>query len=243
MAVNAVWWRRRDVTRQRLPIGLETVSFTKHPSADTRQFRPCFVIPNIRIALVADIVLAPKMFIGLTESAQRSHRPTFSTMMRSLLVAALALLAAPQITAFGVQPAPIIRTTTSSTSLDLFGGLKDAFKNDESLGTRENAGLKNGPKFNDQVTVNGQPVQGAVAGQKLTVVASKARVRIPVNCQKGDCGTCMVKLNGRQVKGECLLWRQEATGTTNDALTLILNVTQLAKLPCPRAKPTLLPCK
>jgi ferredoxin len=79
-------------------------------------------------------------------------------------------------------------------------GWMDAFKNDESLGKPENAGLKNGPKYNDQVTVNGVAVPGAVVGQKLTVVAGRVRVKIPVNCQKGDCGTCMVNLNGRSVK-------------------------------------------
>ena len=88
-----------------------------------------------------------------------------------------------------------------STELHFFGGLADAFKNDDSLGDRENAGLKNGPNFNEQVTVNGKKVPGAVAGQKLTAVANKVRVKIPVNCQKGDCGTCNVKLNGRVVKG------------------------------------------
>eukprot|EP00527_Entomoneis_sp_CCMP2396_P007568 CAMPEP_0198155314 /NCGR_PEP_ID=MMETSP1443-20131203/69068_1 /TAXON_ID=186043 /ORGANISM="Entomoneis sp., Strain CCMP2396" /LENGTH=138 /DNA_ID=CAMNT_0043822061 /DNA_START=25 /DNA_END=441 /DNA_ORIENTATION=+ len=92
-------------------------------------------------------------------------------------------------------------TVTSTTKQNLFGGLADAFKSDAALGTPQNAGLKNGPNFNEQVTVNGKKVQGAVAGQKLTAVAMKARVKIPVNCQKGDCGTCMVKLNGRQVKG------------------------------------------
>lgn len=90
----------------------------------------------------------------------------------------------------------------SSTRLGLFGGLKDAFKNDDSLNKASNPGLKNGPAYNDNVTVNGMPVQGAVVGQKLTVVAGRARVKIPVNCQKGDCGTCMVKMNGKKVKGK-----------------------------------------
>lgn len=76
----------------------------------------------------------------------------------------------------------------------------DAFKNDETLGKPQNAGLKNGPNYNEQVTVNGVKVPNAVVGQKLTVVASRVRVKIPVNCQKGDCGTCMVNLNGRKVK-------------------------------------------
>ena len=94
--------------------------------------------------------------------------------------------------------------TVTATSLHMFGGLKDAFKNDDSLGTRPNEGLKGGPNYNEAVTVNGTPVKGAVVGQKLTVVASKVRVKIPVNCQKGDCGTCMVTLNGRKVKGALL---------------------------------------
>ena len=40
---------------------------------------------------------------------------------------------------------------STSTSLNIFGGLKGAFANDDELGARENAGLKNGPKMNDQV--------------------------------------------------------------------------------------------
>ena len=86
------------------------------------------------------------------------------------------------------------------TSLLRRQGWTDAFKNDETLGKPQNAGLKNGPNYNEQVTVNGVKVPNAVVGQKLTVVASRVRVKIPVNCQKGDCGTCMVNLNGRKVK-------------------------------------------
>ena len=100
--------------------------------------------------------------------------------------------------------APIHVSDTTSTQLNgMFGGLQDAFKNDERLaGTQTTTpGLSKGPNFNEQVTVNGKPVQGAVVGQKLTVVAGRARVKIPVNCQKGDCGTCPVLLNGRKVKG------------------------------------------
>lgn len=78
--------------------------------------------------------------------------------------------------------------------------MKGAFANDDSLGKRKDEGLSKGPDFNENVTVNGKKVQGAVVGQKLTVVAGRARVKIPVNCQKGDCGTCMVNLNGKKVK-------------------------------------------
>ena len=118
----------------------------------------------------------------------------FSPLFLSLVL--LALVGATA--AFQVTPASRART---DTSLDLFNKLGDAFKSDDSLGKPKDAGLSGGPKYNDQVTVNGKKVQGAVAGQKLTAVAMKARVKIPVNCQKGDCGTCMVNLNGRKVKG------------------------------------------
>jgi hypothetical protein len=80
-------------------------------------------------------------------------------------------------------------TTTTTTSLNGFGdAFKGAFSNDDNLGKRKNEGLAGGPDYNENVTVNGKTVPGAVVGQKLTVVASKVRVKIPVNCQQGDCG-------------------------------------------------------
>ena len=56
-----------------------------------------------------------------------------------------------------------------------------------------------GPQYNEAVTINGKPVK-AVVGQGLKQVASSARVKIAYNCNQGDCGTCMVKVNGRKVK-------------------------------------------
>jgi ferredoxin len=109
------------------------------------------------------------------------------------LVTLLAVLFTPSTQAFVI----LTKFSKSATALSGWG---DAFKNDDSLGKPQNAGLKNGPNYNDKVTVNGMAVSGAVVGQKLTVVAQRARVKIPVNCQKGDCGTCMVNFNGRKVK-------------------------------------------
>ncbi len=81
------------------------------------------------------------------------------------------------------------RAATSSTSLNIFGdAFKNAFSNDDSLGERKNEGLAGGPNYNENVTMNGKAVPGCVVGQKLTVVGGKARVKIPVNCQAGDCG-------------------------------------------------------
>ena len=117
-----------------------------------------------------------------------------------LVLFALAAVAAPSV-AFTVAPGTASVTTTNSrmdTSLN--GFFDNAFKNDDSLGKPKDAGLSNGPQYNEQVTVNGKEVKGAVVGQKLTVVAGRARVKIPVNCQQGDCGTCIVNFNGRKVK-------------------------------------------
>lgn len=88
----------------------------------------------------------------------------------------------------------------TSTSVNIFGGLKDAFSNDDSLGKAKNAGLSNGPRYNDQVTVNGKPVPKVVVDQKISQVCASARVKVPYNCQNGECGTCTVKLNGRKAR-------------------------------------------
>lgn len=58
----------------------------------------------------------------------------------------------------------------ASTKLNIFGGLKDAFSNDDSLGKVQNAGLTGGPKVNENVSINGKPVN-AVVGQKVSQVA------------------------------------------------------------------------
>lgn len=125
------------------------------------------------------------------------------TMIRAILsITTILLFASFSANGFTVAPtASSLSRRQVDTSLGMFGdALKKAFTNDESLGERKNEGLKGGPNYNDNVTVNGKAVQGAVVGQKLTVVAGRARVKIPVNCQKGDCGTCVVKMNGRKVK-------------------------------------------
>jgi ferredoxin len=127
-------------------------------------------------------------------------------------------------------------------------GWADAFKNDASLGKAPNAGLTNGPNYNENVTVNGKKVPGAVVGQKLTVVAGRARVKIPVNCQKGDCGTCVVTLNGRKVKGmsmssgnmyRCIL---SDVASPSQMLSFVFphcDVCQLAKQLCQQERPLL----
>mmetsp|Transcript_1751 Transcript_1751/g.4841 ORF Transcript_1751/g.4841 Transcript_1751/m.4841 type:complete len:145 (-) Transcript_1751:1181-1615(-) len=129
--------------------------------------------------------------------------------MRSVSSSAAVLLCSSllvsQSAAFQVSNPAVSRATaaappSSTTELHIFGNaLKDAFGN-EDMGKKQNAGLSNGPNINEAVQVNGKPVKGAVVGQKITAVANKVRVKIPVNCQQGDCGTCVVRVNGRKVK-------------------------------------------
>jgi ferredoxin len=120
--------------------------------------------------------------------------PHFSLVMLALVAAAL--FGSPS-KAFSPLPTT---SRVSTTSLKGFGkAFGDAFKNDDSLGKAENAGLKGGPKYNEQVTINGKEVK-AIVGQPVKNVANSARVRIRYDCQKGDCGTCMIKMNGKKVK-------------------------------------------
>mmetsp|Transcript_13576 Transcript_13576/g.24608 ORF Transcript_13576/g.24608 Transcript_13576/m.24608 type:complete len:143 (-) Transcript_13576:223-651(-) len=124
--------------------------------------------------------------------------PSLSLFMT---LAAFAFFISGTAHAFGVTtPSRVGIGFRPSTSLGLFGdALKGAFSNDDKLGTQQNAGLKGGPKYNDKVTINGKSVK-AIVGQKVSVVAAAARVKIPYNCKNGDCGTCMIKVNGRKAK-------------------------------------------
>ena len=82
-------------------------------------------------------------------------------------------------------------------------GLGDMFK-----GAFENQNLP--PPTNPGLSKEAQPVTvkflpsgkecQAYPGQKLSLVANAARVKIKYNCQEGDCGTCEVKFNGKVVK-------------------------------------------
>jgi hypothetical protein len=93
--------------------------------------------------------------------------------LRSTILACFVALMVSSVHGFAPLTPP---TKESSTQLNNF--FKNAFAN-EDLGPRENAGLKNGPKYNEATTVNGKPVKNAVVGQKLTAVANLVRVKIP----------------------------------------------------------------
>lgn len=126
-------------------------------------------------------------------------------MKPTIILSLIAAVAVPHASmAFTAAPTPIHRCQENAririqpTQLNLFG---NAFKNDDSLGKPQNAGLTNGPKINE-VTINGKPAK-AVAGQKVSKVLASARVKMTYSCQKGNCGTCEMLMNGR-VEKACL---------------------------------------
>ncbi|KAL7427697.1 hypothetical protein ACHAXH_002318 [Discostella pseudostelligera] len=115
------------------------------------------------------------------------------------LTVILVMIQAYPSSAFQTSSIKNTMNTRIPTQIDLFGNaMKNAFSNDDSLGKREDAGLKKGPNVSD-VIVNGTPVK-AVAGQKVSQVMAAARVKINYSCKKGDCGTCELLMNGRNEK-------------------------------------------
>jgi len=122
-----------------------------------------------------------------------------SSIRQAALAVVFALLITHETYAFVPSNIPQSQTTQTTTSLNM-NMFANAFKNDDSLGKAKNEGLSNGPKYNDQVTVNGKPVKNAVVDQKISQVCATARVKVPYNCQNGECGTCEVKINGRKAR-------------------------------------------
>jgi len=91
-------------------------------------------------------------------------------------------------------------TSTSSTSLNGFfdAAMKNAFGNEE-LGAKQNAGISGAGPMASAVTINGKKIQG-IANQKVSIVAQAARVKINYSCNAGSCGTCRIKMNGKEVR-------------------------------------------
>ena len=82
--------------------------------------------------------------------------------------------------------------------MGLFDGLAKAFENDDSLGTRENAGLSK-EKAKRTVTwvgPKGQKKQAlAISGQRLREVARASGIPVKYDCQEGTCKTCEAQLS------------------------------------------------
>jgi len=86
--------------------------------------------------------------------------------------------------------------------MGFFDGIKANFGNDDSLGSRQNAGLSR-PADTRTITWVGpggtKVSEGVTAGQSLQDIARRARVPIKYSCKDGWCKTCEVEINGRRV--------------------------------------------
>ena len=131
--------------------------------------------------------------------ATKQYKSNITTLVASMSACAL-IVSVPTCQAFIPSPSTTTTTHAASTQLNIFGGLKGAFANDDSLGKAKDAGLSSGPRYNDAVSVNGKPVAKVVVNQKISQVCNAARVKVPYNCQNGECGTCTVKMNGKKIR-------------------------------------------
>lgn len=101
------------------------------------------------------------------------------------------------------------RLSSSHVRMGLFDGLAKAFENDDTLGERAEAGLREKAEFHtitwqgpaEQTMFGERPgpqiLSKAVAGQKLKDIAQASGVEIPYSCNEGTCRICDVKVNGR----------------------------------------------
>ena len=116
-----------------------------------------------------------------------------------LLLVVLALLAVVS-DAFQPINRNVISSKQSTKLYGLMDALNKAMANDPSLPPVKSAGLSKDPTY---VTVEFLPSNKktkAILGQKFRDIANVARVQIPYGCEKGECGTCSVKFNGKIVK-------------------------------------------
>lgn len=105
---------------------------------------------------------------------QRRNTMMSTTRLAAAIVLAIIAANSSSSSAFSTTPKTNNKKIAIIQSrLNIFG---NAFSNDDSLGARENAGLKKGPQV-VEVTVNGKPVK-AVAGQKVSKVMAAARVKM-----------------------------------------------------------------
>merc|ERR1740130_25937 len=97
-------------------------------------------------------------------------------------------------------PSSHIAVRCPDTSLNGFfdAAMKGAFGNEE-LGAKQNAGISGAGPMASAVTINGKKIQG-IANQKVSIVAQAARVKINYSCNAGSCGTCRIKMNGKEVR-------------------------------------------
>ena len=118
------------------------------------------------------------------------------------MTALLLLLFAVLVLATEAFRAPLrTRWSASTTALQMgFGDMMKKALANENMGPAANPGLSREPEaFEVEFLPSGKKVK-AYGGQKVSMVAQSAGISIKYSCKKGDCGTCMIGFNGKQVK-------------------------------------------
>ena len=78
--------------------------------------------------------------------------------------------------------------------------LKNALANDPSMPPPQNPGLSKSKAAVEVEFLPSKKVVQALPGQRLSIVAQSAGVDIKYKCNKGECGTCTVRVNGIPAK-------------------------------------------
>ena len=95
---------------------------------------------------------------------------------------------------------PTPQSVRKSTHLNgIMDALNKAMAN-ENLPPPKSAGLSKEPELVEVEFLPSKKKTKALLGQKFRVIAQQAKVQIPYSCERGDCGTCSVKFNGKIVK-------------------------------------------
>ena len=96
------------------------------------------------------------------------------------------------------------KSVTISRSFECSMGLVDLFKNsmanDPSLPPMKNPGLSAERETVEVEFLPSHKKIRAYLGENIGQIAKAARVDIKYKCKKGECGTCTVKFNGKDVK-------------------------------------------
>lgn len=115
------------------------------------------------------------------------------------LVSCLVLLVASVSDAFCPGPRNVF-VAKPSKLFGIMDALNKAMANQPGLPPAKNPGLSKDPTFVTVEFLPSKKTTKAILGQKFKDIANTARVQIPYACEKGECGTCSVKFNGKVVK-------------------------------------------
>eukprot|EP00307_Rebecca_sp_RCC1486_P012639 CAMPEP_0119414626 /NCGR_PEP_ID=MMETSP1335-20130426/7092_1 /TAXON_ID=259385 /ORGANISM="Chrysoculter rhomboideus, Strain RCC1486" /LENGTH=169 /DNA_ID=CAMNT_0007439511 /DNA_START=30 /DNA_END=539 /DNA_ORIENTATION=+ len=122
--------------------------------------------------------------------------------MTSSVLLTLVLLGCIQAAgAFSASPCATTRRVLPSHPAPVTMLFGKAFENDPNVKKSGGgpAGLNKKPDPVEVSFSNGRTVN-AIPGQRLSDIARAAGARIQYDCKNGECGTCTVKLNGRNVR-------------------------------------------